>query len=186
MKKTKLIFCLILLAAFAVAAVLGVGFFQKMIYPQKFSDSVSKYSADYSVPEHLVYAVIYTESKFDPDAVSNVGAKGLMQLMPDTLSWLSRLMGEEERLELIFDPDTNIRYGTYYLRHLYDRFGSWDTALAAYNAGHGRVAGWLKDKKYSDDGINLKEIPIEETRNFVKRVNSAQKKYIKLYYGDQT
>lgn len=186
MKKSKVLAVSItILLVFAIVAVFSVNELQKMLYPREFAGFVTKYSAEYNVPEALVYSVIRIESNFDPKAQSHAGAMGLMQLIPDTLDWLSRLLGEDAPTGEIFDPETNIKYGTYYLRHLYDRFGNWDTALAAYNAGHGRVGNWLKDSRYSDDGVVLKNIPFAETRNYVNRVNDNLEHYKKLYYKDE-
>ncbi|MBR6562366.1 MAG: lytic transglycosylase domain-containing protein [Clostridia bacterium] len=183
-KKTALIVCVVMLALLGLACVLSVGEVQKLFYPREYTEYVTAYAAEYGVPEPLVYAVIRAESGFDERAESRVGAKGLMQMMPDTLDWLSRLIGEETPTD-IFDPETNVKYGTYYLRHLYDRFGSWETALAAYNAGHGRVAEWLNDSRYSDDGQMLTEIPISETRNYVNKVMGNFDTYNKLYYNGE-
>lgn len=183
-RRVALVMCFIVLLLFAVSAFVLIPLIQKQLYPRDYCDFVSRYSAEYSVPEPLVYAVIHTESGFDPDAVSHAGATGLMQLMPDTLDWLSRLLDEDEPTGEINDPETNIKYGTYYLRHLYDRFGSWETAVAAYNAGHGRVTGWLEDSRYTDDGKTLKEIPIEETSNYVNKVFRTLEQYENIYYGD--
>lgn len=183
-RRTRIIVCLVVLVAFAVAALVAVPHIRQHFYPREYSDYVTKYCLEYNVPEPLVYAVIQTESRFNPDAVSRVGAKGLMQLMPDTLDWLSRLLGEDYPSGSISDPETNIKYGVYYLRHLYDRFKNWDTALAAYNAGHGRVASWLEDSRYSDDGVILKNIPIEETKNYVNKVNAACQQYKEIYYEE--
>ena len=166
----KAVVILILIAVFATLAVLCVDDIEKIFYQREFTEYVTKYSNEFDVPEALIYAVIRTESGFDPEARSSVGAIGLMQLMPDTLDWLSRLLDEEAPTGEITDPETNIKYGTYYLRYLCDRFGNLDTALAAYNAGHGRVASWLTNKEYSDDGITLKSIPFEETKNYVNKV----------------
>ncbi len=183
-RKKSLPIAAVLLVLLAVAAIITVPIVQKYLYPREFEEYVTLYSEKYSVPEDLVYAVIRTESGFDPDAVSRVGAMGLMQLMPDTLDWLSRLLGEDAPTGEITDPETNIKYGTYYLRHLYDRFGDWGTAVAAYNAGHGRVAQWLDNPDYSDDGRRLNKIPFEETKNYVNRITDARKHYKKLYYGE--
>ena len=183
MKYSKLIISLLLLAAFAVGAFLTVGWIQRSRYPRDYSEYVEKYSDEYSVPQSLVYAVIRTESSFKKDAVSRAGAVGLMQITPDTFSWLSRIMEIEEKPELIDDPETNIKYGVYYLRYLYERYGSysWETACAGYNAGHNRVSGWLEDSRYSSDGKTLKEIPIGETRGYIEKVFSAKEKYESLY-----
>jgi soluble lytic murein transglycosylase len=181
----KAVVILILIAVFATLAVLCVDDIEKIFYQREFTEYVTKYSNEFDVPEALIYAVIRTESGFDPEARSSVGAIGLMQLMPDTLDWLSRLLDEEAPTGEITDPETNIKYGTYYLRYLCDRFGNLDTALAAYNAGHGRVASWLTNKEYSDDGITLKSIPFEETKNYVNKVTSDYNTYKKLYYKDE-
>ncbi len=183
-RKIIVVVCLALFLAITVLSVFVVGSIRKSLYPREYSEYVTKYCAEYSVPESLVYAVIYTESRFDPEARSHVGAIGLMQLMPDTLDWLSRLLDEEAPTGEITDPETNVKYGTYYLRHLYNRFGSWETALAAYNAGHGRVGKWLEDKTYSDDGKTLKYIPIKETRDYVNKVSATREEYISLYYKE--
>lgn len=186
-RKRALTVCVILLIITAIVCVLSVDSIQKKLYPQKYSEYVSFYANEYGVPEALVYAVIHTESNFDPEAKSSAGAYGLMQLIPDTVDWLSRLIGEESPVDSILDPQINVKYGTYYLRHLYDRFGNWDTALAAYNAGHGRVANWLDDSRYSSDGVELREIPIAETKNYVNKVKNNFETYNKLYYnGEQT
>ena len=181
----KAIIILLLIGILAAVAIASVDEIEKMFYQREFEEYVTKYSNEFDVPEALVYAVIRAESSFDPNARSGVGAIGLMQLMPDTLDWLSRLLDEEAPTGDIADPETNIKYGTFYLRHLYDRFDNWETALAAYNAGHGRVANWLKNSEYSDDGISLKVIPIEETRNYVNKVTGNYNTYKKLYYKDE-
>ncbi len=183
-RNTRLFLCLLALVVLATAALIAVPYIRQQFYPREYSELVSKYCGEFNVPEPLAYAVIQTESDFDPDAASHVGAKGLMQLMPDTMDWLSRLLGEDKPTGDITDPETNIKYGVYYLRHLYDRFDDWDTALAAYNAGHGRVTSWLSDSRYSDDGKILKEIPFEETYNYVNKVNASRKQYEEIYYGE--
>lgn len=181
-RRTILIICAVALAVFAIISVFAVNAIKKSFYPREYEEIVSEYSVVYSVPESLIYAVIKCESGFRPDAVSSAGATGLMQLMPDTFNWVSGLCGDGEPVGDITDPDANIKYGTFYLNFLYDRFGNWETAIAAYNAGHGRVANWLKDSRYSDDGVTLKEIPIKETENYVKKVTDNWEQYKKLYY----
>lgn len=159
-----------------------------MIYPQpdEYREFVEKYAHEYGVSEELIYSVIKTESSFNPSAVSGKGAIGLMQMMPATFEWLTNdILREYFDRGMLYDPETNIKYGTYYLSRLYNRFGDWNTALAAYNGGEGNVSNWLSDPKYSDDGKKLKidKIPNEfaETENYVKKVNKALKKYAELY-----
>lgn len=125
-------------------------------------------AAEFKVPSSLVLAVIRTESDFRPNAVSEAGACGLMQLLPATFSFLREDVFEEELPDsAIFDPNVNIRYGTYYLSYLFEKFGNWFTALAAYNAGEGRVNTWLKDKELAPNG-HLKSIPFSETAQYVQ------------------
>lgn len=191
-KKTN--YAVVVLAVLVFAILFGFLFdvvftqIEKAIYPcpEKYSKYIEKYAYEYDVPKELIYAVIKTESGFDSSAVSNKGAVGLMQMMPETFEWLTKdILRDNHDVGMLYDPETNIKYGTYYLSRLHRRFGSWDTAIAAYNGGEGNVAEWLTDGKYSDDGINLKinKIPREfrETKNYVKKVNSSYKKYQELY-----
>ena len=136
---------------------------------------------EFDVPTPLILAVIQTESHFQKNAVSSAGAEGLMQLLPETFSFLAneklKEMHDESDLR---DPIVNIRYGTYYLAYLRERFGNWRTALAAYNAGEGRIAEWLSDPALSANG-ELLTIPFAETRDYVQKVSAAYAKYCKKY-----
>lgn len=151
-------------------------------YPQKYSEFVTEYSALYGVPEQIVYAVIKTESGFSSSAVSSAGAIGLMQIMPDTFDFISMMLQSNYEVGMLNDPQTNIRYGTYYLSYLFDKFGHWETVYAAYNAGPGRVAEWQQDSRYSDENGLLTDIPYPETRNYIKKVTKAAEMYARLYY----
>ena len=150
------------------------------IYPQPddYVEYVERYSNEFGVPENIVWAVIKTESGFDASAVSSAGAVGLMQLTEATFTEISN-----QRLKdnfdpgMRYDPATNIRYGTYYLSYLHARYGNWDAALAAYNAGLGNVDEWVDES----GSISVKDIPFKETRNYVKKVNKAKEKYEDLY-----
>lgn len=133
-------------------------------------------SAEFGVPVPLILAVIRTESNFDQDAVSDAGAVGLMQLLPDTYRWIrDERLCEKLPTEAILDPTVNVRYGTYYLSYLLERFGDLRVALAAYNAGEGRVAEWLE----SDP--TLAHIPYPETRAYVDKVMRARARYEKKF-----
>lgn len=179
-----------LVIAVIVLISIGLGFFadfiitcmEKSAYPQGYADYVTVYAEKYGVPETLVYAVIRTESDFESGAVSGAGAVGLMQLMPATFKWLTDdMLFEHLEDGMLYDPETNIRYGTYCLSYLYDRYGRWDLALAAYNGGLGNVDEWLADERYADGEGGLKRIPFKETRQFVSRVTEAWEMYDKLY-----
>ncbi len=156
--------------------------FDRINYPKEYSDYVEVYAYEYGIPEYVVYSVIKVESDFDSSVVSEAGAVGLMQLMPETFVWLTSENGENLDSATLYDPETNIKYGTYYLSKLYLQFGTWDEVYAAYNAGPTKVSEWLSDKKYSDNGKTLDDIPYKETEKYVKKVNNANETYIKLYY----
>ena len=179
-----------LVIAVIVLISIGLGFFadfivtccEKSAYPRGYSEYVTIYSEKYGVPETLVYAVIRTESDFESGAVSGAGAVGLMQLMPSTFKWLTDdMLFEHLESGMLYDPETNIRYGTYCLSYLYDRYGRWDLALAAYNGGLGNVDEWLEDDRYADGEGGLKRIPFKETRQFVSRVTEVWEMYERLY-----
>lgn len=154
-----------------------------LFYPQKYTAEVEAYSKEFGVEEDLVYAVIHTESRFRPDAESHAGAIGLMQLMPDTFTWLQENLDGEIRYAQseLKDPAINIRYGTYLLSYLIDLYGDVGTAVAAYNAGVANVDRWLSDSAYSQDGKTLSDIPYEETRNYVQKVFRALEMYDTIY-----
>lgn len=183
MKKTLVIVGILLLAALIATLWEKVDDrILRQMNPIKYEESVSRYAEEYDVPQAIIYAVMKTESSFIPDAVSPRGAIGLMQITPDTFSWLCSKTGGEDNPLLLYDPDTNIRYGTYFLSLLHNEYQSWDTVYAAYNAGRGRVNSWLADEQYNNNG-RLKNIPYEETANYVIKVEKAVKLYTRLYFS---
>ena len=142
---------------------------------------VAAAAREFDVPAAMVLSVIRVESDFRPNAVSSAGACGLMQLMPETFADLQTLFFHEALQERdVFDPAVNIRYGTCYLSYLFEKFGCWETALAAYNAGEGRVAAWLRDPALAQNG-RLKRIPFAETADYVEEVLSLLPRYERLY-----
>lgn len=173
----KKIIPVILTIAVLAALVYAIYYNERYVrdYPMDFEDSVNKWAREYGVPRELVYAVINVESGFDPDAVSRADAHGLMQLIRPTCDEMAERLGVDEYS--IDDTDTNVRFGTYYLSYLYRYFKDWKSAVAAYNAGMGRVRNWLDDERYSDDGVTLKEIPIDETRRYVALVFEDMEHY---------
>lgn len=168
---------------------LGIGIYKlpdlcrAYIYPQKYSNYVDKYSAKYGMDRNFIYAVIKTESNFDPNAESDVGARGLMQLMEDAYDWVGYRMkdGREIDYDHMFVPEYNIEYGTYLLMLLYDEYGDYETALAAYHSGRGNVNKWLEDSALSSDGKTLDDIPSSATKHYVNKVMNAYSAYNNLY-----
>lgn len=156
--------------------------YERKAYPKDYEEYVEKYASQYGVPEYVVYAVIKTESDYNSGAVSEAGAVGLMQMVPDTFNWLTTLTKETLDKGMLYDPETNIKYGTYYLSYLYLKYGSWDTVYAAYNAGEGNVDEWLGEAADAEGAKKLTEIPFKETESYVKKVNKAAEIYDRLYY----
>lgn len=158
---------------------------QRLQYPQKYTEYVEKYSELYDVDENLVYGVIHTESHFDPDSSSGAGAMGLMQITSDCFDFLKSNIPDDDTnydVQALYNPETNIKFGTYFLSYLLNRYDNIEkTALAAYNAGFGTVDKWLSDSSCSADGKNLDVILYPETDSYVKKVENAKNKYKDLY-----
>lgn len=157
-------------------------FILKQIYPLKFSGSISKYSSQMQVDPYLISAIIKSESNFNQYAVSRKGAVGLMQLSPSTAKWVAQKLKIPYSYNDLFDPDYNIRIGSWYIKYLINYYnGDVKLAVAAYNAGLANVDRWLaKTKRYT---IEVTEIPFKETNHFVKRVFKSYEMYKKLYPG---
>lgn len=176
------IISLVVLAALAVGGFFGYNRWLEYTHPIKYENYVEKYSRENGLDKYLVYAVIKTESGFDPAAVSNVGARGLMQIMEDTFDWVSyKLSDDDARYLDMYDPEINIRYGCWLLGYLYDEFGDVETTMAAYHAGRGQVNEWLDDRDISSDGVHLDVIPISDTEHYVGKIVKAMETYKKLY-----
>lgn len=185
-KFLKTLFILAFAAVFIYVAWYGVIVRQVDLYryPLKYTETVNKYAGEYGLSPQLLFAVIKTESDFNEKAVSPVGAKGLMQLMDETNEWVASLMKETAAPDDAFIPEVNLKRGAYFLAFLYRQFGGWREALAAYNAGMGRVSTWLENPDYSTDGKTLDVIPFSETAEYVKRVLETEIKYTELYFSN--
>lgn len=157
--------------------------FLRAAYPQKYTDIVEKSASESGVDKNLVFAVVRTESSFNPEARSQIGALGLMQLTPPTFEWAMDKTPEKENYseEDLYKPSVNIRYGTIVLAAFIKEFGNEETALAAYNAGRTNVKKWLTDSQHSKDGKTLSFIPFAETRDYVKKVEDSKRIYTYLY-----
>ena len=179
MKFKKIIIWLIVLILLLAE---GKSVIKKYIYPQKYHSLVKQYSAHYDLDPYLVLAVIKTESNFNENVESNKGAKGLMQIMDSTGEWIaSKLEVDNFKVEMLFDPEINIKFGCWYINNLLIEFNDLSLALAAYNGGSGNVTKWLNNPKYSSDGENLTYIPFKETKKYVDKVNTRYNIYKFLY-----
>jgi soluble lytic murein transglycosylase len=148
--------------------------YARLWYPLRYSTNVRVYASQDRLDPALLAAVIESESKFNADAHSGAGAVGLMQLTPATAQGIAEATGGSRfRVSDLTNPDINIRYGAWYLRHLLDRYGEDERlALAAYNAGEDNVDRWQREHV----GIQF-----EETRDYVNKVERLKKLYRRVY-----
>jgi soluble lytic murein transglycosylase len=163
----------VLLATFGAIHFTQPAWYERIWHPLHYEDIVLGHARNYHLDPALLAAVIYQESKFNADARSDRGAIGLMQLLPATAKGIAaRTGGTRFRVADLDDPEINVRYGAWYLRHLLDRYGSERLALAAYNAGQANVDSW-----------RARGLPVqfEETRAFVERVEHLKKTYRHAY-----
>jgi soluble lytic murein transglycosylase len=149
---------------------------QELTLPLRHEDIIRRQAKEKGVDAALIAAVIYAESKFE-DRTSSAGARGLMQVTPETAEDVERHSGGTTfTVNDLSDPEINIRYGTFLLRELLDRYdGDEVAALAAYNAGPGNVDKW------GGSGLTLAEIPFSETRGYVEEVLDKRMAYRKKY-----
>jgi soluble lytic murein transglycosylase len=157
--------------------------FYKASYPMKYQEYVEKYSKKYKVDKYLVYSVIKCESSFRPNAVSKVGARGLMQIMEETFLWAKQKKGDTSKTSFddLYDVETNIDYGVFILSEFSKEFKTNENALCAYHAGWGNAKKWLVSEKNSPDGVNVTNIPFNDTKAYVARVSVTLKIYKELY-----
>jgi soluble lytic murein transglycosylase len=157
----------------------------QMAWPRPFDLPVRQAVEEFQFDSALVYAVMREESTYQPRVKSSAGALGLMQLIPTTADRIAQTLGVGAfRPEDLFDPETNIRFGTYYLKDLVGRFGgSFPLTIAAYNAGPEAVAGWLtQDGALAHDAF-VESVPYPETRRYLRRVLRSYRVYRLLYGG---
>lgn len=169
MKKTILSIFLIILILTSIVFVL----LKFVVVKRKYNDIVEKYCVEFNLNADFVYSIIKVESDFDLKAMSSSGARGLMQIMSSTASWLAEEFDESFDEKKLFDAETNIKYGCFYLRYLFDKFKDKRVVICAYNAGETVVKNWL------DEGGKIIEekISFEETKNYLKKVEFFEKLY---------
>jgi soluble lytic murein transglycosylase len=182
---------LLLLGAVAVAATViflaTAPFVDKAVHevtlPLRHEDIIRQQAREKGLDPALIAAVIYTESRFR-DQTSNAGAKGLMQLMPRTADYIARKSGGTAFVQGdLATPQVNISYGSWYLRYLLDKYGGNKIlALAAYNAGEGKVDGWWRDAAARGERFRIAaHIPFPETRSYVTQVLQTRRDYRREY-----
>ena len=170
------VFALVAIAVLAFVQLGEPAWLQRLRYPLEYKSIVRAHARNYRLQPALLAAVIYQESKFDSDAKSSSGAIGLMQLQPATAEGIAlRTGGSKFTTDDLYDPELNIRYGSWYLRHLLDKYGNERLALAAYNAGQRNVDEW------EQEGVGIQ---FGETRHYVSRVEDLKKVYRHAYAND--
>lgn len=180
-----LAFWLSLLVAVAALGYFGSRYLITMYYPLKYRTILFQRAQEYGLDPFLVAAVIRAESGFKPRATSDQGARGLMQIMPETGEWIAAQMKVPYSDELLYDPDYNIRLGCWYLEELHREFGG-DTvlALAAYNGGRNNVRKWLDERRWTGEHQTLEQIPFQETRLYVAKVLQNFDRYKRIYAAE--
>ena len=182
-QRRRLVFLLVLVGLAAIALLTLKPWADKAVQelklPLRHEDVIRQQASDKDLDPSLIAGVIYVESHFR-DQTSHAGAKGLMQLMPATADYIARKSGGTRFVQGdLADPQINISYGSWYLRYLLQHYnGNVALALAAYNAGEGKVAEWWREA--ADRGekfVVAKHIPFPETREYVKKVLSARNAY---------
>ncbi|MGH9547147.1 MAG: transglycosylase SLT domain-containing protein [Terriglobales bacterium] len=152
------------------------------LFPKPYWPDLKKFSSQNALDPYLVASLIRQESEFNPDAVSRANALGLMQLLPKVGSEVAR----QEKLRhfspaQLLTPEVNLQLGTRYFREMVDKFGTFEYALAAYNAGTNRVNDWLGQGKYRDPQEFVESIPFTETREYVQAILRNASVYRQLY-----
>ncbi len=155
----------------------------RMLYPRPWQELVAQYAAEYRLPEYLLYALIRSESFFQPQIISAAGAVGLTQLMPSTAADIAK------KLKIsgysLTDPEINIKFGAYYLAEMIRRSDNRIMpACFAYNAGISRVRSWQRQTKGLSDDLFLESLEYEETRDYGRKILSAAAMYGTLYYSE--
>lgn len=163
--------------------ILNTTSFWQMVYPISYENEILEAVDEFGVDPFLIMAIIQTESRFEQDQQSHMGARGVMQLMPDTARWaneISNLHFNEN--SYLWDARVNIFLGTWYLSFLLEEFaGDHVKVIAAYNAGQGAVHSWLERQVWDGTVEQLSHIPYGETRHYLARVLFYYSRYQEVY-----
>ena len=156
-------------------------------HPLQYREWIERYAAENNLQPAFVAAIILNESSYNPKAESNVGARGLMQVMEDTGSWIADRLNERNyTFYQLWDPETNIRFGCWYLGYLSRMFGGDPVSVcSAYHAGQGTISRWLQNSEYSEDGrtLSVDRLPDGPTKVYAGRVTKAYAVYDKIYWN---
>jgi soluble lytic murein transglycosylase len=154
---------------------------REITLPLRHDDIIRQQARDKNLDPALIAAIIYEESRFR-DQTSHAGAKGLMQVTPETARFIARRSGGVNFVESdLSTPQVNISYGSYYLRYLIDRYGDETLAIAAYNAGETNLNRWIEEAGGRDDFDVPDDLRFAETRHYVENVRESREAYRESY-----
>ncbi|HVE68493.1 MAG TPA: lytic transglycosylase domain-containing protein [Solirubrobacteraceae bacterium] len=179
------LFAVLVVGAVALVAPMIDRAVREVTLPLRHEDIIRQQARDKGLDPALVAAVIYAESKFR-DQTSSTGAKGLMQIQPETAKFIAQRSGGT-RFEIadLGTPQINIQYGTWYLRYLLGQHdGNVVLAVASYNAGETNVARWVERSRHAGQEFRIGDIPFPETRAYVQRVLDAERDYRREYASE--
>lgn len=183
-KRVHWLFKLVLLVALVIAISNIVPRVTKNeIYPKHYEEYVKKYSEEYKIDENFIFAVIKTESNFNEKAESEVGARGLMQIMEDAYDWADMKIGDSYDISYddMFKPEYNIEYGCFMLGYYFDKYNSYELTAAAYHSGMGKVDEWISQGVIDTENLEIDDIPASKTKHYIKKVMKAFDAYENLY-----
>lgn len=185
-------FYLILLCMILILLFYKTNWLERMIYPIRYKEYIEESSKTHQLDPYLISSVIRVESNFNPKKVSKKNAQGLMQLMPQTANWIAeqnQIKWLEE--EALFDPDVNVKLGSWFLAHIsqllqedtekLEKYDQIAVIAGAYNAGPANIQKWLTEKRWDGTVANIANIPYGETRHYIQRVLYYYKKYEEIY-----
>lgn len=158
----------------------------RLVYPLVFEEDIKKYSDLAKNNTLLMTSLVREESYFNKNAQSSVGARGLMQLMPQTAKEITKAYGISlKNIDKLFDEETNLKAGNYYYASLKRELnGNNIAAIASYNGGIGAYKNWQKKLNYEDIDEFIEQIPYLETQNYVKKIYRSYWNYLRLYQED--
>ena len=182
-EKIKRAFFILFVLILSMLLASQINWFWKMLYPLKYEEIIIASARRYQLDPSLVAAIVFVESKYIPTASSYRGARGLMQIMPNTGMWIAEQLAMKEfDLNMLFDTLINVSFGCWYLANLQQEFNDdLIVVLAAYNAGRGNVKKWLESNTWDGCQENIEHLPFPETRRYIQQVLAVDEKYREIY-----
>ena len=153
-------------------------------HPREYTEYVGRYAAEYGVPEQVIYATVLNVSDFRSNFVSDSGRIGLMQIHPETFRVFTTMNKESFDSGMLYDPDTNLRYGAYMMSYYFTKYNRWKTVVAIMLTDEETVTRWMDDSSNTDEQGNLVTIPDKSVSRAVENIENDMEMYQKLYYSE--